>query len=292
MPARLAEGVYTALVTPFDSNGEVNYSLFAPLLQWQRERGVTGVVVGGTTGEGFSMSVEERERAIAVVREYADGLVVVASTGCVNLPETQRLSRFAEREGCDAILVVSPFYYKQVPEQGLVEYFRRVLDVVQLPTLLYNYPELAGVHITPVVVDAILEYPHFAGLKDSSGKWETVLTFLLRFPRLQVFTGAETLLADTVAAGGAGCISGLANAFPELITRLYFAACQQEDTAVLANQLQAISAVVDAAPYVAAVKQICEWRGLPRMAPRPPLLPLSEEQASELRRNLDLLEAI
>lgn len=292
MATSLPPGVYTALVTPLTEQGDVDYSAFRALVDWQRQHGVAGVVVCGTTGEGTSLSVEERERAIATVREYADGLKVIAGTGCANLPETIRLSRFAQQQGCDAILVIPPFYYKGVSDEGLVAYYMRLLEAVEMPTLLYNYPELAGVDITPAVVESLLDYPHLVGLKDSSGDWETALSFILRFPRLQVFVGAENLLADALASGAAGGISGLANAFPELLLQIDVASRRRKDTTTLNERLKAVMEAVDAVPFIPAIKRICAWRGLPKMAVRPPLRDLTAPQADALRRALQSLEVL
>jgi len=289
MATPLRQGVYTALVTPLTRTGEVDYSLFQTLVEWQRERGVVGLVVCGTTGEGTSLSVEERERAIATVRECASDMVVIAGTGCANLPETVRLSRFSQQQGCDAVLVIPPFYYKGVSDEGLVAYYMRLLDAVDMPVILYNYPELAGVDVTPAVVEGLLDYPHLIGLKDSSGNWEMLLSFLLRFPRLQIFVGAENLLADALASGAAGCISGLANAFPELMVDIDTTSRRGEDTTLPNERLRGVMQAVDALPFIPAIKQICAWRGLPTMAVRPPLMNLSAQQADDLRRSLKSL---
>ncbi|MGC8783997.1 MAG: dihydrodipicolinate synthase family protein [Armatimonadota bacterium] len=292
MAASLPPGVYTALVTPLTKQGDVDYPAFRTLVDWQRRHGVVGVVVCGTTGEGTSLSVEERERAIATVRECAAGLKVIAGTGCANLPETIRLSRFAQQQGCDAILVIPPFYYKGVSDEGLAAYYMRLLEAVEMPTLLYNYPELAGVDVTPAVVESLLDYPHLVGLKDSSGDWETALSFILRFPRLQVFVGVENLLADALTSGAAGGISGLANAFPELLLQIDAASRRREDTTTLNERLKAVMDAVDAVPFIPAIKQICAWRGLPKMAVRPPLRELTASQADALRRALQSLEVL
>ncbi|MDW8321788.1 MAG: dihydrodipicolinate synthase family protein [Armatimonadota bacterium] len=290
--ADLPGGVYTALVTPLTEREDVDYAVLRTLVDWQRQHGVKGVVVCGTTGEGTSLSVPERERIIAAVREYANDLKVIAGTGCANLPETISLSRFAQQQGCDAILVIPPFYYKGVSEEGLIAYYMRLLDAVETPTLLYNYPGLAGVDITPAVIEGLLDYPHVIGLKDSSGCWETVLSFLLRFPRLQIFVGAENLLVDALASGAAGCISGLANALPELIVGIDAASRRREEVTQLGERLEAVMNAVDAVPFIPAIKQICVWRGLPRMAVRPPLRELTAQQADMLRRALQSLEVL
>lgn len=292
MSRSLPQGVYTALVTPITRTGEVDYDTFRVLIDWQSQHGVQGVVVGGTTGEGTSLSVDERERAIATVREHAGELKVIAGTGCANLPETIRLSRFAQREGCDAVLVLPPFYYKPVSEEGLIAYFMRLLDSVDVPTLLYNYPDLAGVSITPAVVEGLLDYPHLWGLKDSSGEWGTLLAFLLRLPRLQVFVGAESLLADGLAGGAAGCISGLANALPELLIALDLAVRRKENATALNERLAGVLEVVDSMPFIPAIKRICEWRGLPKMWVRPPLCELTVQQADVLLGRLRSLEVL
>lgn len=292
MAGSLPQGVYTASVTPITRAGEVDFGTFRTLIDWQRQHGVQGVVVCGTTGEGTSLSVDERERAIATVREYAHDLRVIAGTGCANLPETVRLSRFAHQQGCDAILVLPPFYYKPVPEEGLTAYFMRLLDSVDIPTLLYNYPDLAGVSIYPSMVENLLDYPHLLGVKDSSGDWGTLLAFLLRLPRAQIFTGAENLLADALASGAAGCISGLANALPELIVDIYTASRRGEDTTASTDRLASVLEVVDSVPFIPAIKRICEWRGLSKMWVRPPLCDLTAQQEDVLHRTLCSLEVL
>lgn len=280
------------MVTPITKTGEVDFRAFSPLIEWQRQHGVGGVVVSGTTGEGTSLSVEERERAIATVRDEASDLKVIAGTGCANLPETVRLSRFAQQQGCDAILVLPPFYYKHVPEEGLAAYFMRLLDAVESPTLLYNYPELAGVSITPTLVEELMDYPHLLGLKDSSGDWETLLSFLLRLPRLQVFVGAENLMVDALASGAAGSISGLANAFPDLIVQTDLASRLGGDTTSWSERLAGVLEAMDSVSFIPAIKQVCEWRGLPKMSVRPPLCDLTAQQAKSLHRVLRSLEVL
>ncbi len=292
MSAPLPQGVYTALVTPFTATGEVDFDTFPALVEWQRQRGVVGLVVCGTTGEGTSLSVEERERIIATVRECAGDLKVIAGTGCANLPETLRLSRFAQQQGCDAILVIPPFYYKPVTDEGLATYYMRLLEAVDIPVLLYNYPALAGVRITAEVVEALLDYPHLAGLKDSSGEWDTLLSFLLRFPRLQIFVGAENLLADALASGARGCISGLASALPELVVHLDTTFRRAEDISALNHRLLAVLEAVDRFSFIPAIKRICTWRGLPSMSVRPPLRDLTPSEAEALQSALRPLEVL
>lgn len=270
----------------------MDYDAFRVLLEWQRHHGVQGVVVCGTTGEGASLSVDERKCAIATVRQYADELKVIVGTGCANLPETVGLSRFAQQEGCDAILVIPPFYYKTVPEEGLMAYFMRLLDSVDIPTLLYNYPALAGVSITPSTVENLLDYPHLLGVKDSAGDWETLLAFLLRLPRMQIFTGAENLLADALASGAAGCISGLASALPELMVDIYTALRRGKDTTASNDRLSSVLEVVGSVPFIPAIKRICEWRGLPKMWVRPPLCDLTAQQGDALHHTLRSLEVL
>lgn len=292
MAAALPHGVYTALVTPITQAGEVDFNALKMLVEWQRQHGVKGIVVCGTTGEGASLSVEERERAIAGVRECAGDLKVIAGTGCANLPETIHLSRFAQKEGCDAVLVIPPFYYKHVSDEGLVAYYMRLLDAVEIAVLLYNYPELAGVSLSPELVEALLDYPHMVGLKDSSGEWDTLLTFLLRFPRLQVFTGAEDIMVDALASGASGCISGLASALPELLVSLDTAWRRGEYPTTLNERLVRVLEAVDAFPFIPAVKQLCAWRGMPSMFVRPPLRELNAQQAAALRTALRSLQVL
>jgi len=129
-------------------------------------------------------------------------------------------------------------------------------------------------------------------LKDSSGEWGTLLAFLLHLPRLQVFVGAESLLADGLAGGAAGCISGLANALPELLIALDLAVRRKGNATALSERLAGVLEVVDSMPFIPAIKRICEWRGLPKMWVRPPLCDLTAQQADVLLGRLRSLEVL
>ncbi|MBC8077706.1 MAG: dihydrodipicolinate synthase family protein, partial [Chloroflexales bacterium] len=188
-------GVICATLTPFVSSvGPVDYDWIEPHLRFLEAGGVQGIVPLGTTGEAASLGVGERERILDLILERRGDLFVIPGTGCASLPETVTLSRYALEQGADAVLVMPPFYYKDVPEAGVLDYFRALCD--SLPSdarvLLYHIPRNTGVPIAPAVIEGLLHsHPkQFFGIKDSSGDAPHTANLIARYPQLQIYSGS------------------------------------------------------------------------------------------------------
>ncbi len=274
-------GLMTAMVTPFGSDGELELGSVAPYLQFQRSAGIDGVVVCGTNGEGPSLSVAERMKVLEAVLRQREELQVVAGTGTANLPDTIALTRHAAECGADAALILPPFYFKRVSAQGVAEYFRRVLDAVDIPVLLYSIPQQSAIQVSDETLDLLAAHPRLAGMKDSEGDWARTSGLIERRKGLRIFPGSDELLSRSLAAGAAGSISGTANAFPELVVGVRRALA--EGVAEEAQRrLDAAKSILLAYPLIAAAKSVLAHRGVPRMWVRPPLVDLTESQEREM----------
>lgn len=280
-------GLFTAIVTPFNAAGEVAWSGVRPILRFQQDAGIDGVVVCGTNGEGASLTAAERMRMLDTVLEQAHGLLVIAATGAASLPETLELSRHAADAGATALLVLPPFFFKNPPADGLRRYFAKVLESSSVPVLLYNIPQQTAVAIDDALLQSLNIYPSLAGVKDSSGDWATTSHFLEQYPNLSIFPGSDRLLTrSTVTGKAAGSISGGANAFPDLLVaarRAALAGGAGEAQARVDRYLD----IVARYPLIAGNKSIMARRGLPRMSVRPPLIDLSASQEQSLLRELE-----
>ena len=220
-------GVLSPVVTPFDAELRPDASRFVRHCRWLLDQGV-GLAVFGTNSEANSLSVAEK---IALLQRLVDaGLPperMMPGTGCCAFSDSVELTRAAVRLGCAGVLMLPPFYYKGVPDEGLFRSYAKIIERVgdsRLRVYLYHIPPVSQVPISLALIERLLrDYPGtIAGIKDSSGDWSNTQAMLERFqPReFDVFAGSETFLLATLRAGGAGCISATANVNPRAIATL------------------------------------------------------------------------
>src|SRR6187551_810380 len=227
-------GVLAPVVTPFKADLSPDCERFIRHCQWLLSQNC-GLAVFGTNSEANSMSADERSTLLDVL--VAAGIVpsrMMPGTGCCSITETVELTARAVKHGCAGVLMLPPFYYKGVTEEGLYRYFSEVVQRVgdaKLKIYLYHIPPIAVVGITTGLVERLLKaYPNaIAGMKDSSGDWNNTKSFLDAFAEtarptrtgFDVFVGSETFLLVNMRNGGAGTISATANVNPAAIFELY-----------------------------------------------------------------------
>src|SRR5437764_2448706 len=233
-------GVLAPVVTPFKADLSPDCERFIRHCQWLLSQNC-GLAVFGTNSEANSMAAEERSTLLdAVVAAGIDPSRMMPGTGCCSVTETVELTAHAVRHGCAGVLMLPPFYYKNVSEEGLYRFFSEVVQRVgdtRLKIYLYHIPSVAIVGITPKLVERLLKaYPTaIAGMKDSSGDWNNTKTFLDAFAvragravstagaarTFDVFVGSESFLLANMRNGGVGTISATANVNPASIHELY-----------------------------------------------------------------------
>src|SRR6201987_2147944 len=221
-------GVLAPVVTPFKADLSPDRERFIAHCNWLLSQNC-GLAVFGTNSEANSMSSEEREELLDVlVAAGVDPSRMMPGTGCCSITETVALTAHAVKHSCAGVLMLPPFYYKDVSEEGLYRYFSEVVQRVgdtRLKIYLYHIPPVAVVGITTGLVERLLAaYPNaIAGMKDSSGDWNKTKTFLDAFAArtFDVFVGSESFLLANMRNGGVGTISATANVNPAAIYELY-----------------------------------------------------------------------
>jgi 4-hydroxy-tetrahydrodipicolinate synthase len=200
---------WIATVTPCDKNLKFDPAAFKDILAWYKENGADGIVVLGTTGEFASFSVAERKQIAEVALKNKRGMNMIIGPGTSNFPETLELARHAEDNGADGLLVIPPFYYKKVPNDGLIRYYSMLFDQVRIAINLYHIPGTSGVPISHELLRALEHYPNLAGIKDSNGPADEYADFVRAFPDLNMRTGTENNLEYALEHGmGAICMDG------------------------------------------------------------------------------------
>ena len=261
----LLQGVFTASLTPMNRDLSVNYAALTDHLRWLLHNGSDGICLLGTTGEANSFSVAERIKVLdEVISAGIDPRVLLVGTGTCALPDTISLTKHAVHNGVGGVLMLPPFYYKGLDDEGLLEYFRLVIDGVAAENLkiyLYHFPKMTGVPFTPELVQKLVAaFPEvIVGMKDSSGNWAGMAAVMAAIPGFRLFTGSETFLLPTLRAGGAGCISATFNASIRQGARLC-ARWQQPEADDLQAELSAIREQFAVAPFIGGLKFLfAQW---------------------------------
>jgi 4-hydroxy-tetrahydrodipicolinate synthase len=295
-------GVLAPVVTPFKADLAPDGKRFIAHCKWLLSQNC-GLAVFGTNSEANSLSMEERAMLLdELVAAGVDPSRMMPGTGCCSIMETVKLTKQAVGNGCAGVLMLPPFYYKDVSEEGLYRYFSEVVQRVgdaRLKIYLYHIPPVAVVGITPKLVERLLAAsPNaIAGMKDSSGDWNNTKTFLDAFAKsgFDVFVGSDSFLLANMRNGGVGTISGAANVNPAAIYELYQNALgTSASTTELDDQQQRLNVVREVfssrkfPSMIAALKQAIAiyandpaWRTV-----RPPLVELTPEQAKTLAAEL------
>lgn len=213
-------GSAAAIVTPFKENG-VDLESLGNLLDFQLEHGTDAIVVCGTTGEASTMTYQERAETIAFCVRHVGGRVpVIAGSGSNSTENAVTLSREAERQGADGLLVVTP-YYNKATQAGLLRHYRTIADAVSLPIILYSVPSRTGVAIAPETYAALAQHPNIIGVKEASGNLGNVQRTRALCPEdFTIWSGNDDETVPICALGGKGVISVAANLLPAEMHRL------------------------------------------------------------------------
>lgn len=286
-----AHGVWSPVLTPVDADYGIDQARFLEQARWVMDQGCHGLALFGTTSEANSFSVEERMGLLDAVIEAgipADRLM--AGTGCNAITDSTALTAHAVSHGVHRVLMLPPFYYKGMRDEGLARAFGTVIDRVNDPDLrvfLYHFPRLSGVPITLGLLDILAERygDTIAGVKDSSGEWENTAAMIERFPQMAVFPGSEIFLLQGLEAGGAGCITATSNVNPSGSRAVWdawtaddgSAAERQELATAIRRALETEQPVPGQKWLIASGRGDAAWKTV-----RPPMVELGDAEGAAL----------
>lgn len=289
-------GVLAPAVTPFRHDLSPAPERFAHHARWLLANGCTGLAVFGTNSEANSLSVEERISLLEFLVEHGVSAgALMPGTGCCALSDSVRLTAHAVQLGCGGVLMLPPFYYKAVSDEGLFRNFSEIIERVgdaRLRLYLYHIPPVTQVPLSLGLIERLLKrYPGtVAGVKDSSGDWSNTKAMLEEFADagFDVFVGSEVFLLDNMRHAGVGCISATANVNPARIRHLY-ENWRAPDADSVQQEITATRAVVQKHPMIAALKATVAYYGQdPEWSTvRPPLVELTDVQQRTLIADLD-----
>ncbi len=296
MPTDKLRGVFTPVVTPFHEDLSINLPAFVAHCRRLVADGA-GIAISGTNSEACSETFEERMMLVdAAIDAGIPGERVLVGTGCCAIDDAVALTRHAIDRGCAGVLVLPPFFFKNVSEDGVFAYYSELIARVDDPALrivLYHIPALSGVPISLALIERLVRaFPtHIAGVKDSSGDWDNLAAMLERFPTLSIFPASELLMLRSLALGAAGCISATNNINARAIAQAFSSVAE---AARLHESIAAVRKTVERFPMVAAVKHTLSqqtsdagWRNV-----RPPLVPLAADAAAQLLQALAGIPAV
>jgi 4-hydroxy-tetrahydrodipicolinate synthase len=293
MTSQPFNGVLVPVLTPFTPGGEPDAGRFVAFCRWLLDQGAGGLSIFGTTSEANSMAAAERMALLdRLIEAGIPAQKLMPGTGACSMTEAAGLVCHAVGHGCGGVLMLPPFYYKGVSDDGIFAFISAVIDKVASPALriyLYHIPPVAQVgYSLDLVGRFIAAYPRtVVGLKDSSGDWSNTATLLERFPGFAVFPGSEVFLLDALRKGGAGCITASGNVNVPGIRKLYDNwRGPQADT--LQAEVTTLRKALQAYPMVPALKRmVAHFHNDPDWAAvRPPLVPLDQAQSSALIADL------
>lgn len=280
------QGTYTAIVTPFNSDGSVDYGKLKALIDIQAEAGIDGIVPVGTTGESPTLDYDEHNKVIDTAIEACKGrLSVIAGTGANSTSEALELTKHALEAGADGTLQVTP-YYNKPNQEGLVRHFSAVADL-GLPVVLYNIPGRSGREIAVDTIVKLSEHPKIVGVKEAGGSVDRVSAVLSRC-EITILSGDDSLTFPMMAVGAKGVISVASNVAPEPIARMIHLALEGkwEEARKLHLKLYRLfcDLFIDTNPI--PVKAALAMMGLIEEVYRLPLCGMREELKGKLRKTL------
>ena len=279
-----------ALVTPFGSDGKIDFLAFENLLSHFREAGVSGWVPNGSTGEYFSQSTDERRSVLEFVKEFAnDGEILIAGTNAPATREVIEQTQIAKDIGYDNILLAPPFYTRPTQDE-LIKHYEAVLDAVDVNIVLYSYPMKDGTDISFELMDHFADNPRVIGIKESSGVLQRAIDIVSRYEgRIQLVSGSDDIALDFMFWGADSWICGPSNCMAKAccdLDRTFRSGDLSKGKEMMKTLYRAMN-ILESGKFVQKIKFGCELQRLPVGECRAPLGPLTDNEKQEFRTAME-----
>ena len=289
------EGIYTPIITPFHDDGSINEEGFAQVIEFLVDSGSHGIVVGGTTGEYYAQTLEERVHLLQIAHRVINGrATLMAGVGAIRTEDSIELAQTAAQIGVDALLVNSPPYV--LPTE--VENAAHALAIdraAQLPIMLYNYPGRTGVGMDEAYLNLVSASKNFCAIKESSGDINRLHLLANNFPQIQLSCGADDQALEFFVWGARSWVCAGGNFAPEAHIALYEACVVNQDfelgRKIMAAMLPLMSLLEQGGKFGQCIKHATALRGMPAGPPRNPLAPLEDSEKSALAKVIETMDA-
>lgn len=278
--------ISTAMITPFDSKGNVDFQKLSTLIDYLLKNGTDSLVVAGTTGESPTLSTEEKIALFEFTVKEVNGRVpVIAGTGSNNTKDSIKLTKKAEEAGVDCVMLVTP-YYNKPSQEGMYRHFKAIAEETSLPVMLYNVPGRTVASLAPETAIRLAEIPNISAIKEASGDLDAITKIIAETPEdFYVYSGDDGLTLPILAVGGRGVVSVASHIVGSDMQQMIknYTNGQTATAALIHQKLLPIMKELFKAPNPAPVKTALQLKGLDVGSVRLPLIPLNEDERLSLR---------
>lgn len=289
------EGIYPPIITPHHPDGSIDRDGFAVMVEHLIESGVHGIIVGGTTGEYYAQSTQERIELMKLSKELINGRVqMIVGVGAIRTEDCIAYGEAAKAAGADGILVNAPYY--ACPDQlELANHALAIDRAVNLPIMLYNYPGRTGTLMDAEFFDKVGKSPNFMAIKESSGDINQMHMLAREYPHITLMCGMDDQALEFFAWGARGWVCGGGNCLPKEHIALYEAMVLENDVAkgrkIMSALLPFMTVLEQSGKFVQSIKYACELKGLPAGPVRKPLRGLTKDNKRGMEMVLKTLDA-
>lgn len=281
-------GVYTALLTPYDDDGNIDCAALKKLIDSQIDDGINGFYADGTTSDAFMLTTEQRKEVIKASVDAVSGRVpVIAQVGSMSTDEAISLAKYAESVGADAISAVTPFYFSFTIRE-IKQYYRDIVSAVSIPLFIYMIPVRAGVVFTYEDLEDLLSDDRFIGLKYTSNDFYLLSRLTKRFPDKVFFNGFDEMFIAGLSVGAHGAIGSTYNLAPRVAAGIYrcWKAGQTDEARKYQQIMCDIIAGLFSVEYMPALRRALELKGFSMGKIHAPYLPVDEKRTEYIKKEI------
>jgi 4-hydroxy-tetrahydrodipicolinate synthase len=285
------QGIYTPIITPFSADGSVDWDAYAEVIEQQIESGVAGIIAGGSTGEFYAMSKQERIQQFEFAAErIRDRVEFMAGVNDMRVDQCLEFSLAARTAGAQSLLVAAP-PYSLPSETELAAHVLKIEQAAGLPIMLYNYPGRTGVEMGETFLSLVADNANVAGIKESSGDVNRIHLLVNHYPQIELVAGAEDQVLEFFVWGAKAWVCASGNMFAAECVRFLDLVANQGDfergKRIMAAFSPLMHALEQGGKFIQSVKYASQMQGIPAGNVRPPMLPLDAELENELRQIVD-----
>jgi 4-hydroxy-tetrahydrodipicolinate synthase len=279
-------GIYTPIITPFSNDGEIDWNAYADVIDWQIDNGIAGIIVGGSTGEFYALSKEERIQQFQFAADRIKGRVeFMAGVNDIRVDECLEISSAAVSSGANSLLVAAP-PYSLPSEEELSYHVLKIAETTGLPIMLYNYPGRTGVEMGETFLSVVSKNPLIVAIKESSGDYSRLPLLSSNYPSIELVVGGEEQVLEFAAWGAKSWVCATANFFPSECVQVMDILGKQSDfdkgRRLMSAFMPLMRALEQGDKFLQCVKFGCEQQGRPGGSVRPPLMPMDEPLKQEM----------